>query len=312
MPRGDADFEEHIRNRTQHPPAVVYKYMTADTARIILSTGRLRFQSPYRYNDPFDSQWDVHWPLLTPEAKAFERDLLDRAIRDPGSWPDDADPAHRTAMNRERARINALPEVDQEDAIRALVNDLAHWSDIPIELRARLLDIRHRMRILCVSVRNDSILMWSHYTDNHRGVILGLSSEKLEHRWKRPLLPVQYSEGPPRLIDHESWIRASVFGNEDRAMPGRLWEQWALTKHCGWCYEKEWRFATHEPRGTLGDYRDIDFPADALVEIATGCRTDEVAAQELRALAHSIHPQVRCYRMSMDPTRFALVKSEVE
>ncbi len=101
MPRGDEHFDEYVRSRTVSPPKILYKYTTVETARIILSTGKLRFQSPLRYNDPFDSQWDLLWPAFTPDARQYERELHREALLNPAAWPPDADPATRDLVDRE-------------------------------------------------------------------------------------------------------------------------------------------------------------------------------------------------------------------
>lgn len=86
MPRGDEHFEDYIRSRSVRPPQTLYKYTTAETACRVLATGKLRHQSPLRYNDPFDSQWDALWFVQTPEYIALERSLLNQALRDRDSW----------------------------------------------------------------------------------------------------------------------------------------------------------------------------------------------------------------------------------
>ena len=173
MPKGDRQFEEHVRNREVEPPSILYKYATVDTARKVLRTGTLRFQSPLRYNDPFDSQWDPFWPIFTPEAREYERALAERALRDPASWPDHAEPEFRRAMDDERARIEALPQGQREEAIARFLDDLMDKPTIPEPVADRLLDIRRRMRMLCLCECDRSVLMWSHYADQHRGVMLG-------------------------------------------------------------------------------------------------------------------------------------------
>lgn len=38
----------------------LFKYVTADTAKLILENGKLRWSSPFMFNDPFDVQFDLH------------------------------------------------------------------------------------------------------------------------------------------------------------------------------------------------------------------------------------------------------------
>ena len=37
-----------------------FKYVTADTAKIVLESGARRWSSPLLFNDPFDVQFDLH------------------------------------------------------------------------------------------------------------------------------------------------------------------------------------------------------------------------------------------------------------
>ena len=36
------------------------------------------------------------------------------------------------------------------------------------------------MRVFCLSELDDSVLMWSHYADQHQGVVLGFDTEAME------------------------------------------------------------------------------------------------------------------------------------
>ena len=43
----------------------LYKYVTVNTAKIVLETGKLRWSSPFMFNDPFDVQFDLHVNSMT-------------------------------------------------------------------------------------------------------------------------------------------------------------------------------------------------------------------------------------------------------
>jgi len=284
--------------------------MTVETARIILSSGKLRFQSPLRYNDPFDSQWDPGWPMSTPEMKAYERVLIEQAIRDPTSWPTNADPASKQAMDRERARIEAVPVGGRDDAVAALVQELS--GNGPPDESVRLLhDIRRRLRVLCLCEADDSILMWSHYANQHNGVVLGFDATALEKSWSWPVENIAYEQAPPQLIDPKEWIRNVIFGLRGKSLLDQRERALALTKHRDWQYEREWRIVSLAPRGALGDFEDFDFPRSALVELITGTRTDHVRSAELVCLAYAFRSDVRHFQMAMHPSEFKLVRKSV-
>lgn len=311
MSQGDDEFEDHIRSRDVKPPAVLYKYTSIETARIILSTGKLRFQSPLRYNDPFDSQWDLMWPLFTPAGGEYQRTFLEQAIRDPSFWPADADPQTKHAMDQVRSEINALPEDRRDSAIAEYVEDLAlKPGSVPEPCDRRILDIRRRMRVLCLCDNDRSILMWSHYADQHRGVVLGFDTAAMENGLRRPLEPIEYDDKLPQLIDPQAWMRTVFFGLAQQPELKNV-RKWALVKHANWRYEGEWRLVLIAKPGTIGDYDDFVFPRNSLVEVVSGCRTDAKRSVELLSLALAFRRDVRHYRMSEHPHRFELVKSEV-
>lgn len=310
MPKDDADYLEYCRTRTKKPPQLLHKYTSTDVARYILSTGKIRFQSPLRYNDPFDSQWDPYWNVLTPEAEVFCRQLLTEAIEDPNSWPKEMDLEFKTALLYERNRIFALPAEKRKSAIQKFVEDASESDDQNEEMKFYMLDFRRRLRVLCLSENSTSVTMWSHYADQHRGVLLTFNTNLLEDGLKRPIKDVLYEDTPPVVIDMEEWYRSIYLGlpqpviNKDSSV-------WTRTKSPEWKQEQEWRLTTLAQKGTLGDYEDFDIPKISLVEITMGCRTDKVIIKELAALAQPFGGQVKFSQLYMPVGSFSLAKKEL-
>ena len=148
-----------------------------------------------------------------------------------------------------------------------------------------------RRKVYCLSETVDSVLMWSHYAESHRGICIILESHeaagvswlefegrsfnlsrhavgtvsaegKLDGGWKEiqaapPTLhlaahPVRYQEDSPSVINfHEG---------SDGRLRGVTFE---LVKHVDWAYEKERRIVVDE--AMLGEN-----PAQLVPEIITG------------------------------------------
>ena len=82
-----------------------------------------------------------------------------------------------------------------------------------------------RCGILCFSSVPDSMLMWSHYADAHRGIVLELEVSGLQE--------VVYSE-PPTIGEVAASLRNPTWGMpSDNSM-------FYLRKRQDWSYEKEW------------------------------------------------------------------------
>ncbi len=307
MAKDDSDYRDYIRARKTPPPPLLHKYTSAETARHILSTGRTRFQSPLRYNDPFDSQWDPTWNLRTPKAAKFNKRLMTSAIEDPESWPEEIDPQFETALLNERNRIYALPLANRKSAILEFVEHACDCRELHEAMRAVMLDFRRRLRVLCLSANPKSITMWSHYGDQHRGVLLTFDTAMLEDGLKRPVTKVLYENSPPALMDMEMWYRATTFGLPEPKLPEDP-SIWTRTKSPEWKQEQEWRLTTLAPKSTLGDYQDFDVPKRSLVEMTMGCRTDREVTRELVALAQPFGVQVKYSQLFMAVGTFSLAK----
>lgn len=292
------------------PPDMVYKYVTLETARLILTSGQLRFQSPVRYNDPLDSQWNMLWPLFTPEAIEYRKSAIKSAIQNPRMWPNNIDPQRAMSLEAERRRLSKMSAKERKVAINAIIDDFADVDHYSNHLQSYTQERRRRLRVLCFSEAASSSLMWAHYAGQHTGVALGFSTSLLEVKYRRPLEPVRYSISPPCLINHKEWTRSIIFGLPTPPMTGDE-REWALTKHNDWRYECEWRFVWIMPEGTPSDYDDFPFPHDSLREVVFGCRADPARSSEIVTLAKDINPLASTYMMSIQLDSFELVRNRI-
>lgn len=78
----------------------------------------------------------------------------------------------------------------------------------------------------CFSERNESLLMWSHYADEHRGLCIGYNLHDLIKNYN--CFPVIYSDEMPQEKEID-------LDKTDSLM------KYMLTKCRDWSYEKEWR-----------------------------------------------------------------------
>ena len=108
--------------------------------------------------------------------------------------------------------------------------------------------------IACFSERDDSILMWRHYANNHAGICVGYSLKELIEKYD--CFPVMYEE---KLIQHR---------NENFIL------QETLTKYIDWSYEQEWRIIQRDEsnRGNVGVLIDFVKPK----EIILGCKNNDL------------------------------------
>jgi cyanate lyase len=87
-----ADLREYRSPNRRHDRRVFYKYVTAEVAKIILTTRRLRWSSPLLFNDPFDvtqelrldfGQAEINAVLTERWASLLEHEVPDISFEDP-------------------------------------------------------------------------------------------------------------------------------------------------------------------------------------------------------------------------------------
>ena len=112
--------------------------------------------------------------------------------------------------------------------------------------------------ISCFSEKCDSMLMWSHYSDEHKGLCLGFDLKSLIQKYD--VFPVIYSNRMPKVknadIDNKSALLKSI-----------------LTKSKEWSYEQEWRIIeiNKDIAGTAGK----KIPFEKTIEIYMGKRQED-------------------------------------
>ena len=137
-----------------------------------------------------------------------------------------------------KQRANEEYEADKSIAIAAgcdPVISIEQWQDHILEEQKAYADFCRDSHCICLSETNTSTLMWSHYSDNNRGICVEYDFEKIrENPLYFCLFPVCYTEAPISVYD---FLRRS---QESYSIElGVLIS--VLNKATCWKYEKEWR-----------------------------------------------------------------------
>jgi hypothetical protein len=150
---------------------------------------------------------------------------------------------------------------------------------------------RHRQTLRKFAISSfselpDSILMWGHYADKHKGCVLGFHPNALDKWYK-----VRYSsERVCRPMTKEEVHRIAMDSMR--------------TKSTDWEYEHEWRLI--RPVGKL-DTRDgvlvMQLPPETFQEIIPGIRADERLEDVVRTFART-HPNCTVFRAIEHPSEY--------
>jgi hypothetical protein len=129
--------------------------------------------------------------------------------------------------------------------------------------------------VLCLSEIADSLLMWSHYADRHRGIVIEFDADQATFNCRRGpkdefyhLRQVVYSEARPSTLDHHDGTTV------------------LLTKAPDWAYEREWRiFKLLKDAKHVIDKQPLviclfDVPVECIRRVVFGARIDKAILME--------------------------------
>ena len=221
-------------------PQIVYKYLdlTPRHNRDSLTKDYLWFADPTSFNDPFDCQITFDFRLLAEDESLCRKyyefqskkkeptlSVADRKLAVDGN-------VHRIVSNK--SDIDFFKYLEKE-ALSLHLEGVKEWG------------------ILCTSMINDNILLWSHYANRHTGICLGLDVNKLLTKYRGSgemgAGPVGYGDYPlisPPLSDDENEIN-------------NTFKPSFLAKAPFWNYELEYRFLEYpcvQRKKSIGDILD--------------------------------------------------------
>ena len=195
----------------------LYKYLSyTNGAKDVIEKGTLKFSSYDEFNDPFDCV--VSYDLEDSIEYCKSRKDLMKVVGNKFKLS----PAERISS--------------QSVLLKNIENSIKSG-----EFHNSILD---RIGICCLSLVPDSILMWSHYADNHQGLVVEFDTFQDKHseldsvEEKLIGYPIIYQDEMPKI---------SVRNGQDGFSAV---ESTILTKSKSWEYEKEFRvISTHSGPG---------------------------------------------------------------
>ncbi|PMH28639.1 hypothetical protein BCU71_19980 [Vibrio lentus] len=222
----------------------LYKYLPFDEgARYLLQNGTIKFSSYETFNDPFDCV--VSYDLDEAEDYVSSRkDLIKKAGDKIGLSP---------AKRLQNKKI--------------MLKRLERFLDSGVASS----NIAKRWGVCCLSSRPDNILMWSHYADNHRGLLVEFTTDQNQvgvvtnPEYYLTSWPIKYTENMPtrslRVRDFDAVQEQFLCKSED------------------WAYEKEHRCLSHH--NGPGIY---SFDKKMVTKVIAGVKMPKQDIHELREL----------------------------
>jgi len=238
-----------------HSIMTLFRYFDAAGGLATLRTKKMRFASPLAFNDPFE---------LTPRLEKPTDDLLFNRLK--------ASHLVEDYVSREESRRGIGRDEGQREYFACelpkrflnLTSDRG-WSKKEQQLKWEYVGkIAERFRLLCCSHRHDSILMWAHYADKHRGIVIEFEPDLLMPGTclSNHALDVVYRSSPPTIPAM----------HPDLASFEHSLQVMLSTKALEWSYEEEVRMLFQAPEGLKHTAPfDQAFDPTSIKRIIMGC-----------------------------------------
>ena len=159
------------------------------------------------------------------------------------------------------------------------------------EDKAEIKELLKKIRIACFSTSSLNVLMYSHYTDKHKGISIEYDFSNFNKK-DTSLLEVKYKE--ELKIDSENLqilMKSDSMGTNDIAKEISFLDLFR-TKHSNWEYEKEYRVMTY---GIDKIYRPIkaiylgkDFPEDNIELITELIKGRGITLYQVKLHEHNV------------------------
>lgn len=171
-------------------------------------------------------------------------------------------------------------------------------------LQATFSELRNTVGVSCFSESEDSLLMWAHYANNHRGICVEYDLLEINNILKFTAIPIIYSQERTRFnLFKPERIENDAIG---------LFIQSLTSKSPEWSYEKEWRIIRDNV--ACGDKWDRN-KKGALLEMIRPCSiTLGCAARaefEKDVTDYCSANRITLYKMEKDPIQYKLNKKSI-
>jgi hypothetical protein len=262
-----------VRTAIQEGVAKLYHYQASQLEYLkdTLSNNRVHLSNPQNVNDPWDCQ------------PCFDTSIVDPVCR--RKWGQILGPTFEQLPSEVRSLLVPSSGENWYDNLDLLTQ--------AIEVMApsvRALNVE-RWRMYCLTPHPDSLLMWAHYAEKHKGVCLEFDAKQIGNSYRVLYPDLLQAIGPDTLNDPKALLDAVL-----------------LSKSSEWAYENEYRILARDKNADPGflattDEDFLDLLPGALTGIIVGCNAD---IQAIRSAVQDCAPHLPMKQAVKAPHKYHL------
>jgi len=299
LDKNDVDIKSLTQLKYDHLPKSIFKFCSFDEKN--RNIGNLQknivwLNDPSNFNDPyeFSSKIDIKVVLKTSYANKINV-FLDSTFKDAFT-----DEEKRMLRKDNRSYDEIVSELISQGRIsQDKLDDFEYRYIGVIKQSIENEDIKKLFKVSSFTERNDSLLMWSHYSHNHTGFCIEYDIESLPitHPLTKSLYPVVYSK---EFVDMtEYYLHKTKNPNLDYLLPVMI------KKSLEWEYENEWRLLIID-----GTEKGIEFPMPKPKAIYLGSKFNPDNLKEI--YTYCSENKIGLYRMKLDSSKYELIPEILE
>lgn len=249
-------------------PATFYKYFSDTSLNLeTVKSNKLWYSAPRNFNDVFDCDIPIDSKKIFDSALHMSPRPIRQASR---QWID--------LKARIQKRSNALSK------------ELAKLKDI--------------MGVSCFSESCNSLLMWAHYANNHKGMCVEYNLMDINEKLGFTAVPIVYSK---ERVNFNSLEKAN-----DNEYVLEIFFSALTSKSPEWAYEKEWRIIRENV--ACGDAWEDDKKGALLdmikpTSITLGCAVQRDFENEVKDFCK--YGRINLYKMEKDNVQYRLNKNSI-
>lgn len=235
------------REKMRYPKIThLYKYCTYNINSLYLLINRkIWFSNPESFNDPFDCKYNFKGEVDRAEFEEYSNN-------------------HNPKKMMELKNI--IRNGEEEDV----------YNEIYRRLLEEVNEGLKNAGVFCLSQHNDNVLMWSHYSDGHKGFCIEFE------RSKNNELGNYERARPVKYIPHD-YQKVTVFNK-------KAYDMKFYTKAYNWKYEGEWRLVNDK-------YNETGSFPGKITSIIFGLRMNDhhkkTIKEILSDMSHIKYPEVK-------------------
>ena len=318
---------------------IIYKYIDSDGALKTIKNNSVLLRMPDEYNDPFDCLFDSNEKERVKAFKLFmnyhffkrfytELIVNNKTLIFGEKYTKLVKKTILTAANiiKKTKKYKFQPDIAMYYQISKMVNKKNHNSDSNLdenkiketfdkEFNEVLEKIRTSIVMCCFSLKNDSVLMWSHYAKNHSGACIEfeIHDEDFKRvRYSKKLTNFELTKAFEIALGHD-FVGEEIDYNDNQL---QFALKPVLTKYTDWKYEREVRcgYSAKKPNDKIHLGTDDDGNPIKLLEMPTirriylGCNADNKFIEDVKRE----HKDIPLFRMVREKGKYNLVAEPLQ